>query len=106
MSVKPETAPYRAAFDAMPDRMLGDRRRAALARLEALGFPTRRDGAWRFTDLRPLQAQAFPPLADETAAVDAKAEIEAAIALYAFAGATHRLVFVNGRFAPALSRLR
>ena len=97
MSAKPETAAYRAAFDAAPGALLVPQRRAALARFEELGFPTRRDEAWRFTDLRPLQA-AFPPAAKTPAG-------EADIARYFFAGETHRLVFVNGRFAPALSKI-
>jgi Fe-S cluster assembly protein SufD len=99
VSAKSETAPYRAAFDAAaPATLLAPQRRDALARFEALGFPSRRDEAWRFTDLRPLAAAAFPPAVKGPAG-------PADIARYFFAGETHRLVFVNGRFAPALSKI-
>ncbi|HEX4194403.1 MAG TPA: hypothetical protein VHY80_14950, partial [Stellaceae bacterium] len=63
MSGKPETAPYRAAF--APTGALADKRREAFARFETLGFPTRRDEAWRFTNLRPLQEKAFAPANDK-----------------------------------------
>ena len=62
MSAKPETAPYRAAFDALPVGALAAKRREAFARFEEIGFPTRREEAWRFTDLRPLQASVLLPL--------------------------------------------
>jgi Fe-S cluster assembly protein SufD len=99
MSAKPETAPYRAAF--APAGALVERRREAMARFEALGFPTRRDEAWRFTDLRPLQSAALVP----AASAPASRAGEAGIARYAFAGETYRIVLVNGRFAPALSKI-
>ena len=65
--VKAETVPYIEAFRAQaqagePDWLTAGRE-AALARFGSLGFPTRRQEAWRFTDLRPLQRQAFPPAA-------------------------------------------
>lgn len=100
MSTKPETEPYRAAFAAVPADTLTDQRRVALARFEALGFPTRRDEAWRFNDLKPLQSATFA-----NASRGASQASEGAIARYAFSGETHRLVLVNGRFAPALSTI-
>jgi Fe-S cluster assembly protein SufD len=107
MSVKPETAPYRAAF--APNDALAERRSGAMARFEALGFPTRRDEAWRFTNLRPLQSAAFPPH-PPAARVPPSPQRgegwgEGALAPYLFGDAKHRLTFVNGRFAPALSNL-
>jgi Fe-S cluster assembly protein SufD len=105
MSVKPETAPYRAAF--APAGTLAEKRREAFARFEELGFPTRRDEAWRFTNLRPLQE--IPPhpnpLPDGEREGPAQREGEGALAPYFFAGDTHRIVLVNGRFAPALSKI-
>jgi Fe-S cluster assembly protein SufD len=95
MSAKPETAPYRAAF--APTGALAEQRRAAFSRFEELGFPTRRDEAWRFTDLRPLQRGGLLPAAKQAGAAD--------IARYFFPGETYRLVLVNGRFDPALSKL-
>jgi len=98
MSAKPETAPYRAAF--APAGALADKRREAFARFEELGFPTRRDEAWRFTNLRPLQEFSPHPSSPQRGA----GRSEGAIAPYLFAGETHRIVVVNGRFAPTLSK--
>jgi Fe-S cluster assembly protein SufD len=101
MTAKPETASYLDAFRAAPRRepaALAERREAALKNFAEKGFPTRRQEAWRFTNLTPLQRGAFPP-----AIVSAKTK--PALDPYAFAGPAHRLVFVNGRFAPALSDL-
>jgi Fe-S cluster assembly protein SufD len=68
-------------------------RLAALARVEALGLPQRRDEYWRFTDPTTLTAPeavpAVPMSDDEGPAFD---EVEA-----------QRLVFVDGRFDPAAS---
>jgi Fe-S cluster assembly protein SufD len=96
MSAKPETAPYRAAF--APAGSLAEKRRAAFARFETLGFPTRRDEAWRFTNLRPLQDKVFAPATGKPGATPG-------LEPYFFAGETHRIVLVNGRFAPALSKI-
>jgi Fe-S cluster assembly protein SufD len=99
MVVKPETVPYRAAFSASAKDALAGDRETAFARFEALGFPTRRDEAWRFSDLKPLHRQTYLPAAAATS--PAKPAIDA----YAFAGDTYRFVLVNGRFAPALSHI-
>ena len=71
-------------------------RREAFARFEALGLPTRQQEAWRFTDLAALNALALQHPAD--APLDAGA-------LPTLDLPAHRLVFVNGRFAPGLSKL-
>ena len=99
MIVKSETKPYIEAFRARPrsdePRWLAAKREAALANFGEKGFPTRRQEAWRFTNLRPLERAALLP-ADSAAA-------EPAFDGYRLASAAHRLVFVNGRFAPSLS---
>lgn len=76
---------------------LGDARRAALARFEALGLPTTRHEDWRFTSLAglaPLELRRAGPGDDAGAA-----------ALLARAPAPDgpRLVFVNGRYRADLS---
>lgn len=94
--------PYRQAFDAF---VSGRREPAAMTRLrreafdrfETLGLPTRQQEAWRFTDLGALRRIAFQRSAD--------APVEAS-ALPTLEMPTHRLAFVNGRFAPGLSQLR
>jgi Fe-S cluster assembly protein SufD len=101
MTVKSDIAPYLDAFRARPDeKMLPPwvtaRREAALARFAELGFPTRRQEAWRFTNLAPLQRTAFAPASDGTVPAGT-------LDRYRFAGAGHRLVFVNGSYAPELS---
>ena len=95
------TDPYRDRFAAFlaqrhdPDVFI-QRRRAAFARFEQLGLPTRQQEAWRLTDLSAPQAIAWH--APRAAPVDAGT-------LPTLDMPTQRLVFVNGRFAPALSRL-
>ncbi len=93
--------PYRPAFaDFVANRREPDAiarlRREAFDRFETLGWPTRQQEAWRLTDLSALQTLALQPPAD--ALVDAGT-------LPTLDGPTHRLVFVNGRFAPGLSHV-
>jgi Fe-S cluster assembly protein SufD len=102
--VKAETAPYFEAFrerapSAEEPRWLADAREAAMLHFGELGFPTRRQEAWRFTNLRALQGTNFPP-ATGIAAVP-----PAVVDALRMPAAMHRLVFVNGRFAPELSLL-
>ncbi len=94
--------PYYQAFAAfMTERREPDAiarlRRAAFARFETLGWPTRRQEAWRFTDLAALQALALQR--PSNALIDASA-------LPALETTTHRRVFVNGYFAPSLSPMQ
>lgn len=101
MNTLAEIQPYAEAFKARGDvnepAWLRRRREGAMQRFAELGFPTRKQEAWRFTDLRPLQRTAFPPAAGggHTTAGD--------IAPWLYGGAGHRIVLVNGSFAPELS---
>ncbi len=72
-------------------------RREAFTRFETLGLPTRQWEAWRLTDLSALKSLTLQRPVD--APVDAGA-------LPTLDLPAHRLTFVNGRFAPGLSRLR
>ncbi len=76
---------------------LGDARRAALGRFEALGLPTTRHEDWRFTSLAALGAVPFAraPRGDPAAA--------ATLLARSAAPEGPRLVFVNGRLDRALS---
>ena len=111
MTAKPETLPYRAGFTRRQgdSATLAAAREEALARFEALGFPTRRDEAWRFTDLKPLRAKTYQPAASEGARAGAALHDvtlgDVALGDVALGGETHRLVLVNGRLAPALSAI-
>jgi Fe-S cluster assembly protein SufD len=73
-------------------------RERALTRFGELGFPTVKHEDWKYTNLAALERQAFelaqPLPAPAVVAAESAARLEAAV----------ELVFVNGRFAPALSR--
>jgi Fe-S cluster assembly protein SufD len=76
-------------------------RQAAIERFAALGFPTLDDEEWRFTPLAPLTRTAFRLEESQPAVTPEQLERVAPST-----GDSSRLVFVNGRFAPALSSLR
>jgi Fe-S cluster assembly protein SufD len=109
--VKPEARPYleafgRGAFIGAPHEpdWLAGYRKASLARFAELGFPSRRGEAWRYIDLRPLEARPMLP-ARSTERASVGAAMRARLAEISLAEATHRLVLVDGRFAPELSAL-
>lgn len=96
---------YRSHFEAFEKSLNGAKetplhgiRRKAFARFEAQGFPTMREEDWKYTNLAPLTKVRFRPA--ETVKIDDRVR-EAIAGERERAG--HRLVFVNGRFAPALS---
>lgn len=103
MSAIAEIQPYVEAFKARQHAgepgWLKQRRESAMQRFAALGFPTRKDEAWRFTDLQPLQRAPFVPTAgtSEVAATE--------LAPWLYAGAAHRIVLVNGAFVAELSAI-
>ncbi len=78
---------------------LNERRAHALERANALAVPTTRDEEWRFTDITPLIKLSFQP------AAGASRPALADIADFIVPEATHRLVFVDGVFAPGLSSI-
>ncbi len=98
---------YRESFDQLNARIadepawLGARRRAAIERFTEAGLPTPRDEDWKYTNLAGIRSGEFVPAESPIAAVTAGdigsvgfEEIDA-----------HRVVFINGEFAPELSRL-
>ena len=81
-------------------RWLQDLRERAAVRFSALGFPTVREEEWRFTNVGPVVAREFAP-------ADRRSPLTGAdVDNLPFASASHRVVVVNGRFAPELSRLK
>src|SRR5258705_14018203 len=93
--VKPEARPYLEAFGRdfgrharEPDWLAGHRRRS-LARFAELGFPSRRNEAWRYLDLRGLEATPMLP-AFPLPGIGA-ASARALIAEIGLAGAPYRL---------------
>lgn len=90
---------FRSSFETLPPKLreageLGPARRAALDAALADGLPRPRAERWKYTSLRALERRSFAP-ADAATPVDAAllADIP-----------SPRLVFVNGRFDPALSQ--
>jgi Fe-S cluster assembly protein SufD len=80
---------------------LGEFRRSAIERFALVGFPTRKQEEWRFTDVSAIAATPFElagPSHDAAAIEHGRA--------YGFGeDALVELVFVNGRYKPSLSRL-
>jgi Fe-S cluster assembly protein SufD len=76
-------------------------RRRAMERFEALGFPTPRLEEWRSTNVAPIANAALPAATDLATTASVTAE---RIAPFTYKG-TSCLVFVDGFFAPELSRL-
>ena len=76
-------------------------RDAAFRAFAAKGLPNRRVEEWKYTDLRALMREARPLVVTLS-----DADVAAARDLLPFADAdVLRIVFVNGRLAPALSQL-
>ena len=105
--VKPEARPYLEAFGrdfgrhtCEPDWLSGQRRRS-LARFAELGFPSRRSEAWRYLDLRALEASPMLPASAVRAVADASTR--GLLGEVRLSEATYRLVLVDGYYAPELS---
>jgi len=77
-------------------------RKAGIAHFDELGFPTPAHEEWRFTDVAPLAALPFRPAHQPGVRTVPPADL----ARFQFDGLTaHHLVFVDGHFAPDLSKL-
>jgi Fe-S cluster assembly protein SufD len=77
-------------------------RRGAIARFSELGFPTPREEDWRFTNVAAIAETSF------SLPRDGRVELgPQALEPFRFSGSVcSQLVFVNGRYAPAISWLR
>lgn len=92
--------PWLAAIEERPQggpRWLQDLHDRAAARFAALGFPTTRDEEWRFTNVAPIASGEFKPVASTAADADLTGAI--------YGDVQNRLVVLNGRFSPELSRV-
>src|SRR5580698_10453059 len=83
-------------------RWLAPLRSAAIATFTELGFPTVRDEDWRFTNVAPIAGLPFQP-ASAVAANGAESRLLDEATFAKLPGT--RLVFVNGFYAPKLSRI-
>jgi Fe-S cluster assembly protein SufD len=104
--VKPEARPYLDAFGRDRHRdepdWLARHRNRSLARFAELGFPTRRSEAWRYLDLHALEQRPMLPVGVQSG--DAKVAVGQQLGAIGLAQPSHRVVLVDGRFAPDLSR--
>ncbi len=98
------TARYLAAFRAFAGNgaagappWLKEIREGAIARFAELGFPTMKQEEWRFTSVAPIAETPFERPRDVVAVADP------ALAALGLLGEGPRAVFVDGRYAPALS---
>ena len=78
------------------------RRREALASFRATGFPTRKQEAWRYTDLKPIASGEWEVLAPPTRDT-VPSELGAMLEHARLGDVGIRLVFVDGQFVAELS---
>ena len=95
-------------FAAVEDKLPGGPdvrkvRDAAIGRFSALGLPSRRIEAWKYTDLRNALKEVLPLRTNDKTPVTA-AEVTASLGLLAAIDA-HRMVFVNGAYRKDLTKL-
>jgi Fe-S cluster assembly protein SufD len=88
-----------AGLPGAKDAAVTARRKAAIDAFRRFGLPNHRLESWKFTGLNALERQSWS-LPAKDGNVDA-ARLKAA----ALAAGSHRLVFVNGRFDAAASRI-
>lgn len=105
MEVMEEKEHYLEAFSRSEKTLPGPAsvqrlRKAAIARFAELGFPTVNDEEWRFTNLAPLLRVPFQPADGEPEWTYARRPEQ----LMFQAGECHCLTFVDGRYAPSLSK--
>lgn len=80
-------------------------REAELASFEAVGFPTSKTEEWRFTSVTPITGTPFVPAASLEPVCVNEEDIAPLLLDSPDELAANRLVFVNGRYDKALSRL-
>jgi Fe-S cluster assembly protein SufD len=98
------SAAYQAARGNLPGMgAVAALRADAFKQFERVGLPHRRVEEWKYTDLRALMREAYPPAARRDASAKANAKAAGNI-LSGFD--CRRLVFVDGAFAPDLSDLK
>ena len=99
---------YEKVGPARPDGQsvwLARKRTEAMDRFLSLGFPTTRDEEWRFTSVAPIANTRFVLGADTSNGTRASSVLDSVdVAAFRRLGAVRaEVVFVNGRYVPALS---
>ena len=90
-----------AADIAAPTAWFAEHQRRALAAFAELGFPSRRDEAWKYTDVRALGSTVRSLTAPEADVARARELVERVVP----AECAARVVLVNGTLSPELSTL-
>jgi Fe-S cluster assembly protein SufD len=80
---------------------LDSQRKSALEQFLAQGIPTSRQEDWKYTSLSVLEKKPLPVLKEQD---QVDVSLTQLLDLAVLPQAQHRLVFVDGRFAPALSQ--
>jgi Fe-S cluster assembly protein SufD len=98
---------YAAEFERLAANLAGhaapwlrELRTLAITRFAERGFPTPRDEDWKYTRTTALEKRAF-----NCETVDGAVDMDKIAALLQVESAAPRLVFINGRYFPALSPL-
>jgi len=107
MATATEVEQYREQFQANASALPGcehkwvaELRDGALARFTELGFPSLREEAWKYTDVRPIVRKRFQIAAFTDPAPEKGIDLER----WTITGlACHRMVFIDGRYHAALS---
>ena len=96
---------YNAGRAGADPQWLVDLREAALASFSEIGLPTKRRGneEYKYTDIRPLLRQGFSTVIQAESPVDS-ARVDLA-ELHIGEASWHRVVFVDGQYAPELSNV-
>ncbi len=100
-AVERYVADYRARAASLPGARLpwlAAAREAAIEGFARQGFPTLHDEAWKYTALGPIEKKAFPLAQADLGKVSQ-------VGAWLLEDVPHRLVFVDGRYAPALSHV-
>ena len=100
-------ARYQSAFESFEREhpappWLQTRRREAINTFARLGFPTVRDEEWKYTDITPAANLVATPVF-RFELNGAASQLKTTLPFQSLQG--HRLTFVNGHFAPALSHI-
>jgi len=97
---------YRRAFESLEPVLTGERlpwlsraRRAALDRFDELGFPTTRHEDWKYTRVSAIEKRAFKTPGPSSGRVTREQVRQLML------DGAHRLVFIDGRYDPAHSRV-
>lgn len=80
--------------------VLKDLRKNAIKNFENIGFPTRKEEAWKFTSLNPVLKEDYKILFDES-----KIDEEKIKSYYVEGADTYKMVFVNGKTHEGLSTI-